>query len=156
MTKTTTGYCQTPIGRIEIAVAGTQTVSIRFVGGTKGAASSLKNAALKRRLKEVADYFAGMRMRFAVPETRGTAFEKRVWKQIARIPASATMSYKEVARRVGRPRAVRAVANACGKNPLPIVVPCHRVIRSGGGLGGYSGGLHRKRWLLAHEGVRAL
>ena len=154
--KTIRGYCQTPIGRVEIAVAGTRTVSIRFVAGKKGAAGSLKSAALKRRLREVADYFAGRRLRFAAPAARGTAFQKKVWKQISRIPASATMSYKEVARRVGWPRAVRAVANACGKNPLPIIVPCHRVVQSGGGLGGYSGGLHRKRWLLAHEGVRAL
>jgi O-6-methylguanine DNA methyltransferase len=76
-----------------------------------------------------------------------------VWKEMLKIPAGSTRSYAEVARRIGRPRAFRAVAQACGANPLPIVVPCHRVVASGGRLGGYTGGIEKKLALLASEGV---
>lgn len=86
-------------------------------------------------------------------DLRGTAFQKRVWQELCRIPRGQTCSYREVARRIGRPRAVRAVANACARNPIALIVPCHRVVRSDGGLGGYYWGLARKRQLLRREGV---
>lgn len=86
-------------------------------------------------------------------DLRGTPFQLSVWNDMLTIPAGATRSYGEVARRIGRPKAFRAVAQACGANPVPIVVPCHRVIASGGKLGGYTGGLDRKLALLASEGV---
>lgn len=85
-------------------------------------------------------------------DASGTPFQQAVWDALAAIPRGETRSYGEIARAIGRPRAVRAVAQACGANPLPVLVPCHRVIASGGGLGGYSGGLWRKRALLAAEG----
>lgn len=81
----------------------------------------------------------------------GTAFQRKVWAALRKIPAGKTASYAEVARRVGAPRAVRAVGAANGRNPVAIVIPCHRVVCSDGSLGGYGGGLERKRWLLAHE-----
>lgn len=86
---------------------------------------------------------------------KGTEFEKRVWRELLRIPRGSTTTYKELAKRIGRPRAARAVANAVGGNPLPITIPCHRVIRTDGGLGGYSGkgGTKTKRKLLRREGV---
>jgi methylated-DNA-[protein]-cysteine S-methyltransferase len=86
-------------------------------------------------------------------ELNGTAFQKEVWNALRRIPAGATVSYAVLARRIGRRAAVRAVGAANGANPVAIVVPCHRVIGSDGSLTGYGGGLDRKRWLLAHEGV---
>ena len=85
-------------------------------------------------------------------DLRGTAFQQRVWQELGRIPAGTTCSYSELARRVGRPRAVRAVANACACNPIAILVPCHRVLRSDGSLGGYRWGPGIKRQLLQHEG----
>lgn len=84
---------------------------------------------------------------------RGTAFQKAVWRQVARIRPGTTTTYGEIARRVHMPGASRAVGQAVGANPLPILIPCHRVLAAGGKLGGYSSGLRRKRWLLAHEGL---
>jgi methylated-DNA-[protein]-cysteine S-methyltransferase len=84
-------------------------------------------------------------------ELNGTEFQKRVWQALRRIPAGSTLSYAEVARRIGDRTAVRAVGAANGANPVAIVVPCHRVIGSDGALTGYGGGLDRKRWLLEHE-----
>jgi methylated-DNA-[protein]-cysteine S-methyltransferase len=83
----------------------------------------------------------------------GTAFQRRVWSELRGIPAGTTISYSELALRIGAPAAVRAVGAANGANPIPVVVPCHRVIGADGSLVGYGGGLDRKRWLLAHEGV---
>lgn len=83
----------------------------------------------------------------------GTAFQRRVWKAIAGIPRGQVISYTELARRAGNPRAVRAAAQACGANPVPLLVPCHRVVRNDGSLGGFGGGLPLKRKLLAREGV---
>jgi methylated-DNA-[protein]-cysteine S-methyltransferase len=87
-------------------------------------------------------------------KTAGTPFQKSVWRALRGIECGTTISYAELARRIGRPRAVRAVGLANGQNPISVVVPCHRVIGSNGGLTGYGGGLPRKKWLLEHEGVR--
>ena len=86
--------------------------------------------------------------------TGGTEFQRRVWKTLRKIRSGSTISYAELARRIGKPAAVRAAGLANGQNPISIVVPCHRVIGSNGSLTGYGGGLHRKEWLLAHEGVK--
>jgi methylated-DNA-[protein]-cysteine S-methyltransferase len=83
--------------------------------------------------------------------TAGTAFQREVWRALRAIPAAQTISYSKLAERIGRPRAVRAVGLANGSNPIGVVVPCHRVIGANGSLTGYGGGLHRKKWLLAHE-----
>jgi methylated-DNA-[protein]-cysteine S-methyltransferase len=84
-------------------------------------------------------------------ETGGTAFQRQVWRALREIPTGTTTSYGELAKRIGRPSAVRAVGLANGANPIGIVVPCHRVIGANGSLTGYAGGLQRKRWLIAHE-----
>jgi methylated-DNA-[protein]-cysteine S-methyltransferase len=101
------------------------------------------------------DYLAGaLDALDAVPvETGGTEFQRRVWRELRRIRAGTTLSYRQLARRVGSPDAVRAVGLANGANPVCVVVPCHRVVGSDGSLTGYAGGLDRKRWLLTHEGV---
>ena len=97
-------------------------------------------------------YFAGECTAFDLPlAPRGTPFQQRVWQALGEIPYGQTVSYAEIARRIGQPNAVRAVGRANGSNPISIVVPCHRVIGSSGSLTGYGGGLDRKRWLLAHE-----
>jgi len=87
--------------------------------------------------------------------TNGTPFQRRVWRALRRIPTGTTLSYAELARRIGRASAVRAVGHANGANPISIVVPCHRVVGSDGSLTGYGGGISRKRWLLAHEAAGA-
>ena len=88
-------------------------------------------------------------------EARGTAFQKSVWKEMSRIPYGKTLTYAQIAKRIGKPKAVRAVGTACGKNPLLVLIPCHRVVGSNGGLGGYSAGIPKKVWLLAHEAKSA-
>ena len=88
-------------------------------------------------------------------DTGGTEFQREVWSELRRIPAGQTRSYAEVARAIGRPTATRAVGAANGRNPVALIVPCHRVIGADGSLTGYAGGIARKRWLLHHEGARA-
>jgi methylated-DNA-[protein]-cysteine S-methyltransferase len=104
---------------------------------------------------QLEEYFAGRRQQFDLPlELDGTDFQRRVWLTLAEIPYGETVSYAQMAMMVGRPNAYRAVGQANGANPIPIVLPCHRVLASGGGLGGYGGGLPMKRQLLEMEGVQ--
>lgn len=102
-------------------------------------------------------YFSGQTDAFEdiAWEGAGTAFQRQVWETLCSIPVGETWTYAQLAARIGRPTAVRAVGLANGSNPVALVVPCHRVIGSDGSLTGYGGGLHRKRWLLEHEGARA-
>ncbi|NMH89245.1 methylated-DNA--[protein]-cysteine S-methyltransferase [Flavivirga algicola] len=98
------------------------------------------------------EYFEGKRKQFNLKlNPQGTEFQKKVWKQLEQIPYGKTLSYLELSKQLGDVKAIRAVASANGKNPLWIIVPCHRVIGSDGSLTGYAGGLHRKKWLLEHE-----
>jgi methylated-DNA-[protein]-cysteine S-methyltransferase len=102
--------------------------------------------------RQLADYFAGELTEFDLPlAPQGTEFQRRVWEELARIPYGVTISYGELARRIGQPGSSRAVGLANGRNPIAIVVPCHRVIGANGKLVGYGGGLPRKQALLAHE-----
>ncbi|MDP3236224.1 MAG: methylated-DNA--[protein]-cysteine S-methyltransferase [Myxococcales bacterium] len=111
-----------------------------------------RTPVLKTVSAQLDDYFAGRRERFDVPlAPRGTAFQTSVWAVLQRIPFGVTWSYAQVARALGRPKAVRAVGAANGRNPISLIIPCHRVIGADGSLTGYGGGLPRKRWLLAHE-----
>lgn len=103
-------------------------------------------------IAQLGEYFAGRRENFAIAlEPAGTAFQRAVWREIARVPYGRTISYAELARRCGRPSAVRAAGAATGRNPITVVIPCHRIVGSGGALTGYAGGLDRKRALLAIE-----
>jgi len=109
---------------------------------------------LARTCDQLAAYFARTRTTFDLPlEPSGTPFELRVWEELRAIPFGATLSYSEIARRLGDVRSTRAVGAANGKNPIPIIVPCHRVVGANGELTGFGGGLDRKRWLLEHEGA---
>jgi methylated-DNA-[protein]-cysteine S-methyltransferase len=111
---------------------------------------------LRQGARELKEYLGGRRTTFNVPLAfEGTEFQKEVWKQIARIPFGETITYTELAERAGAPTALRAAGTATGRNPLSIVVPCHRVVGKNGGLGGYAGGLDRKKSLLQAEASRA-
>jgi methylated-DNA-[protein]-cysteine S-methyltransferase len=105
---------------------------------------------------QLTEYFAGVRHEFDLPlAPHGTDFQRQVWAELRRIPFAETTTYGELAERIGNPRAVRAVGMANGRNPISIIVPCHRVIGSDGTLTGYAGGLAAKEWLLAHEAQAA-
>ncbi len=135
----------TPLGEVIISDTDKQISLIQFA--TNSVSDSSSDA--KTQLSE---YFAGQRINFNLKLTpEGTLFQKQVWEEMQKIPFGETATYADIAKRVGRPEAWRAVANACGANPIVIVIPCHRVVGSHGKLGGYSGGIERKQWLLQHE-----
>jgi methylated-DNA-[protein]-cysteine S-methyltransferase len=114
-----------------------------------------RNALLLRAKRELAEYFAGKRTHFSVAlDPQGTPFQRSVWKQIAKVGFGKTLSYGELAKRAGHPGSARATGAATGRNPIGIIVPCHRIMGANGSLTGYAGGLHRKRALLALEGAR--
>ena len=116
-----------------------------------------RHAVLLRASRQLTEYFAGTRTTFDLPlDPEGTAFEHRVWDLLRAIPYGTTTSYGVLARRLGDVKVTRAVGAANGKNPIPIIVPCHRVVGSRGELTGFGGGLDRKRWLLEHEGALLL
>jgi len=107
---------------------------------------------LEKAAQQIEEFFLGKRKQFDLKlNPKGTDFQKKVWNQLLQIPFGKTVSYQEITNQLGDPKAIRAVANANGKNPLWIVIPCHRVIGTDGSLIGYAGGLWRKKWLLAHE-----
>lgn len=113
--------------------------------------------AVSKAAAQLDEYFAGERTQFDLPlELQGTTFQKEVWSALADIPYGKTISYAELASMVGRPTAFRAVGQANGANPIPIILPCHRVLASGGRIGGYGGGLAMKRQLLAIEGITGI
>ena len=110
------------------------------------------DAAFAQVLRELAEYFAGERQEFTVElAPQGTPFQQRVWAALREIPYGETTSYGEIARRLGDANAMRAVGTANGRNPISVIVPCHRVIGADGSMTGYGGGIDRKRWLLGHE-----
>jgi methylated-DNA-[protein]-cysteine S-methyltransferase len=158
-----------PAGTLLLAATPRGLVRLAYINGDEtGVLEQLADRvsprilAAPRRLdqprRELGEYFAGRRTQFDLPLdwrlSRG--FSRRVLEATARIPYGATSTYKQVAAEAGSPLASRAAGNALGSNPIPIVVPCHRILHSGGGLGGYTGGLERKRLLLGVEGYSGL
>ena len=124
---------------------------LSFDGGGQGVRDD-KHPVLKSAMEQLTRYFRGESREFSVPlNLRGTPFQMAVWQALLRIPYGETRSYAEIAAQIGNPKAARAVGHANGSNPVAIIVPCHRVIASGGGLGGYGGGLDLKRRLLELE-----
>ena len=141
-----------PIGPLTIVVDGEGRLAQVTFGAGESAAPG---AAALRVAEQLTEYFSGRRSSFEVPlGLRGTEFQLAVWNELLRVPYGETITYAELARRIGRPSAVRAVGAANGANPIPVIVPCHRVIGANGTLTGYGGGIERKQWLLAHEGRR--
>lgn len=107
---------------------------------------------LEKTMQQLNAYFAGKLQQFDLPlRPAGTAFQQTVWNQLIQIPFAETITYLHMAKRLGNVKAIRAAASANGKNPLAIIIPCHRVVGADGKLTGYAGGLHRKQWLLEHE-----
>ncbi|UFS65743.1 methylated-DNA--[protein]-cysteine S-methyltransferase [Paracoccus denitrificans] len=124
----------------------------RLAKGAGGRIGPGRTAVTDRAEAQITAYFGGGLTAFDLPlALHGTDFQQQVWRELQRLPAGATISYAELARRIGRPSAIRAVARANGANQIAVVIPCHRVIGSDGGLTGYGGGLWRKRALLDHE-----
>ena len=118
------------------------------------APSGAETPLLERGRVELAEYFRGKRREFDLPlAPKGTPFQQKVWSELAKVPYGTVVTYGELAARVGSPRACRAVGQANHNNPLPIFLPCHRVVGAKGALTGYAGGLELKRWLLRLEGV---
>jgi methylated-DNA-[protein]-cysteine S-methyltransferase len=147
----------TPIGRLVLESDGDVLIGIGLPPHAQRIRGDGHDAppVIKETVTQLEEYFAGERTEFTLPtELDGTPFQKDVWRELTRIPYGQTISYGELARRVGRPKGPRAVGQANGKNPIPIIVPCHRVLASNG-IGGYGGGLPMKRTLLAVEGVTA-
>ncbi len=146
-----------PIGRLELVESGGALVAIRFDAAADGSPEHGRggSALLSRAHDQLTEYFAGERRRFELPlRPRGTDFQRRVWEVLATVPWGTTTTYGALAARLGLPPgAARAVGAANGANPLPVVLPCHRVIGSDGTLTGYAGGLERKALLLRLERV---
>jgi len=144
------GYVPAPFGEVLVVKDGSAVVEIRF---RPGAIDALRDDnAVADVAAQLHEYFRGQRCAFDLElAPRGTEFQLAVWKALQRIPYGETRSYAEIARAIGRPAAVRAVGAANGANPIPIVIPCHRVVGSNGSLTGFGGGLETKRWLLALE-----
>lgn len=142
---------ETPIGTLFLLFSGKILVELSFNKPTDVAYK--KGAAPKRFIKELESYFSGAETEFHqdINFLKGTDFEKSVWLSLKEIPYGETRSYKWVAEKVGSPSAVRAVGQALSKNPIPIVLPCHRVVESGGSIGGYSAGIKKKVRLLEME-----
>ncbi len=147
------GVIQSPVGPLEIVTSETHLLAIRFVREITGPNWPKSTPPVfQQTVQQLQEYFAGQRFQFTLPlHLPGTPFQRDVWAALQTIPYGSTISYQELAQRAGHPRAVRAVGNANGKNPIPIVVPCHRVIRANGSLGGYASGTAIKTRLLQLE-----
>jgi len=150
-----TAYIKSPLGTTKITGDENGISSISVLDAEKEITTEIPDA-LKEAVAELQDYFAGNRNDFTFKlNPKGTEFQQKVWQELLNIPFGKTMSYLELSKKLGDVKAIRAVASANGKNPLWIVVPCHRVIGTDGSLTGYAGGLWRKKWLLEHENPTA-
>jgi methylated-DNA-[protein]-cysteine S-methyltransferase len=145
-----TAYIQSPIGIAEIRGDISGVSSISFID--QGERSLTIPVQLQECVDQLQEYFNGQRNYFDFKiNPQGTNFQQKVWQELLNIPFGKTISYLDLSKKLGDTKAIRAVASANGKNPLCIVIPCHRVIGADGSLTGYAGGLWRKKWLLAHE-----
>jgi methylated-DNA-[protein]-cysteine S-methyltransferase len=141
--------CQSPLGPIEMTASEKGIVSLIF--DAKGDAQEVSDLLTLCRL-QLDEYFNGKRIRFDLPlDLQGTEFQIKVWNELLMVPFGETVSYLHIAKALADPNSTRAVGNANGKNPIPIIVPCHRIIGAGGNLVGYSGGIEKKKWLLQFE-----
>jgi methylated-DNA-[protein]-cysteine S-methyltransferase len=144
-------YYSTPIGPLQISGTPDGIVSVTFVKRRLANERNLPKC-VEEGIQQLDEYFRGNRRRFSLKLLlHGTPFQKLVWQQLQKIPYGKSASYGDVARAIDRPHAYRAVGNANNRNPVAIIIPCHRVIGSDGNLVGYGGGLWRKEWLLNHE-----
>lgn len=155
-----TALLDTPIGRLRLAATEAGLAAVLFpnqkdVSFPKSDGSARARAHLEKALKALEKYFEGKKKDFAglILAPSGTGFQLIVWRALSSIPFGETRSYADIARVIGNPKGMRAVGLANGKNPIPIIVPCHRVIGADGSLTGFGGGLPTKKWLLEFEGI---
>lgn len=142
-------YFQTPIGYIEVLASDDAITSILFV---ESLSESQPSEITQKGQQQLEEYFQGIRREFDLPlNANGTAFQQSVWHKLTDIDYGSTCSYSDIAMAIDNPKSVRAVGRANGKNPMTIVVPCHRVIGANGSLTGYAFGVDKKAWLLNHE-----
>ncbi|MCH7959252.1 MAG: methylated-DNA--[protein]-cysteine S-methyltransferase [Candidatus Hydrogenedentes bacterium] len=151
-------YMKSPMGSILLARKEAGLTHICFQEGSRAVKPESgwhqEDSSLSEASAQLHDYFYGNRRDFDLPlAPEGTSFQQQVWRALQQIPCGETMSYGELAKQIGRPTASRAVGAANGRNPLPIVIPCHRVIGADGRLTGYAGGVEIKESLLRHEGA---
>ncbi|HET9734591.1 MAG TPA: methylated-DNA--[protein]-cysteine S-methyltransferase [Burkholderiales bacterium] len=151
-------YYDSPHGRMLLTADDKAITSVSFIGQKYAPrvqgdwTRDARHAPIRRAKRELAEYFRGRRTRFSVKlAPQGTPFQRAVWKAIAGVAFGKTIAYAELARRAGRPGSARAAGAATGRNPIGIIVPCHRIVGSNGALTGYAGGLAKKRALLALE-----
>jgi methylated-DNA-[protein]-cysteine S-methyltransferase len=149
-------YYQSPVGCLQLTVDEGALTALRVVDPTRSQSAPKQpaDAQTEQVFRQLDEYFAGRRRIFDLPlALHGTPFQQKVWKQLQQIPYGTTISYAQLAQSIEHPKACRAVGSANGKNPVAIIVPCHRVINNDGKLGGYAYGLEMKRRLLDLEGV---
>lgn len=147
-----TAIVDSPLGKIEINGDSSGLGSVIFLDSEEIVISNTIPSELKEAATQLNEYFKGERKEFTVKlSPKGTDFQQKVWKELQKIPFGKTVSYQQIANQLGNPKVIRAAASANGKNPISIIIPCHRVIGSDGSLTGYAGGLHRKKWLLELE-----
>lgn len=145
-------YYLSPVGELEIESDGNKIIGAKFLKDSKQKESP--TPAIQQCIEELDEYFYKGRKFFSVElDLRGTDFQKKIWNALLNIPFGKTVSYSDLAMATGDLKSVRAVGLANGQNPIPIIIPCHRVIGKDGNLVGYGGGLDKKEWLLRHEGV---
>ena len=141
-----------PLGTLQITCTETALCSLRFLNADDATEATAENELTAQVVQQLDEYFNGTRQLFQIPIVQeGTAFQTKIWSLLQEIPFGKTISYRDLSKRFGDVKAIRAVAAANGKNNVAILVPCHRVIGSNQSLTGYAGGLWRKQWLLAHE-----
>lgn len=142
----------TPIGVLELKADAEGLCSVLFMEEAYTSVSEEFPNELRQAVLQLQEYFEGKRVVFNLKlSPEGTSFQKKVWKLLEKIPFGKTATYQQMANQLGDPKVIRAAASANGKNPISIIIPCHRVIGSDGSLTGYAGGLHRKKWLLEFE-----
>lgn len=143
---------QSPLGPLTLVEEDGALVQLAFDGYTVLESEEEDSPLLREAERQLASYFAGQLQVFSLPLcTKGTPFQEKVWCALQKIPYGETRTYGELAAMIGQPTAARAVGGANHRNPLAIIIPCHRVVAAHGGLGGYGGGLDKKQWLLALE-----
>ncbi len=146
-----TAFIETPLGIAKIE-GDTHGLNAITVLDTSEEITEIIPEVLEDAVYQLQEYFRGERKSFDLTlNPDGTDFQKKVWEELLNIPFGKTMSYLDLSKKLGDVKAIRAVAAANGKNPIWIIIPCHRVIGSDGSLTGYAGGLHRKKWLIGHE-----
>lgn len=150
-------YCHTPVGWLALTASDEALIRICFLETQPDNYPQHSNAVIQEVKFQLTEYFQGNLQQFSIPlQPEGSDFQQSVWQELRDIPYGQTSTYGALARQLGDPKKMRAVGRANGQNPIPIIIPCHRVIGADGKLTGYGGGIARKRWLLKHEGALLL